>query len=71
MRSAVEQRTPTANAPSVDSIKGAKVLRDRLGEPTFEDAKPNVPAEAPAIYHWVEVAPSDAAEAASTQPGGS
>jgi hypothetical protein len=49
----------------MDSIKGAIVLRDRLGHASVDDAKAAVPPEAPPIYHWLAVAPSEAHGATS------
>jgi hypothetical protein len=51
----------------MDSIKGAIVLRDRLGEPSADEA-PAVPPEAPPIYHWVAVVPVEADGTASDSP---
>jgi hypothetical protein len=42
----------------MDSIKGAIVLRQRVGDAAGRDT-PVVPPDAPAIYHWVAVAPSE------------
>jgi hypothetical protein len=43
----------------MDSILGAIVLRDRLVDSTTDEATASVPPEAPALYHWVAVAPSE------------
>lgn len=43
----------------MDSIKGAIVLRDRLGDSTLDEERATVPPEAPAIYHWIAVAPAE------------
>ena len=46
----------------MDSIKGAQVLRDRLGEKAEPTAPPNprVPDAAPPIFHWLGVKPPSA-----------
>lgn len=46
----------------MDSIKGAQVLRDRLGEAAQPAPPPNprVPDAAPPIFHWLGVKPPSA-----------
>ena len=43
----------------MDSIKGAQVLRDRLGNAAVPAPPPNprVPDNAPPIFHWLGVKP--------------
>ena len=44
----------------MDSIKGAQVLRDRIGDAATPTPQPNlrVPDTAPPIFHWLGVEPS-------------
>ena len=52
----------------MDSIKGAQVLRDRLGEAALPTPPPNprVPDAAPPIFHWLGVKPPSATGLPST-----
>jgi hypothetical protein len=46
----------------MDSIKGAQVLRDRIGDAATPAPQPNprVPDAALPIFHWLGVKPSSA-----------
>ena len=51
----------------MDSIKGAQLLRERLGEQAMPVSPPNprVPETAPPIFHWLGVKPPSATGLAS------